>query len=57
MLPTTRKPLEHSQRVRIGGHAVHITGTIVAIALRARDIDILREWDMNASLNSTGNSL
>ena len=32
ILPTTRKPLEHSQRVRIEGHGLHIMGTIVAIA-------------------------
>ena len=30
-LATTRKPLEHSQRVCVEGHALHITGTIIAI--------------------------
>ena len=31
--PTTRKSLEHSRRVCIEGHALHITGTIVAPAV------------------------
>ena len=33
MLSSTTKPLEHSWRVCIEGHALHIMGTIVAIAL------------------------
>ena len=31
-LATTTKPLEHFRRVCVEGHALHITGTIVAIA-------------------------
>ena len=64
-MPTTRKPLEHSRRVCVEGHALHIMGDIVAIALLllSRAIDILCEQDAgilqstNASLNSTENSL
>ena len=38
-LATTKKPLEHSRRVRMEGHALHIMGTIVANAFREGAID------------------
>ena len=42
ILPTTRKSFEHSGRVCIEGHALHIMGTIVTICF-------LREWARDIS--------
>ena len=50
--PTTRKPLEHFRRVCVEGHILHLTGTVVAIAIYVNGLQLLhstRSWLVDKS--------